>query len=480
MWRPAPGVFKPNDIRGTYPDQLDERFAYLLGRALPQVFSAAHVAVGHDARLSSPALYAALVSGLREGGAQVGALGMCPTELLYYVVGSSTDYDLAAMVTASHNPPQFNGFKFWSPRGGLQDLPRKLRRLAETMASSRIAVVPESDAPRKGVCAEQDYVDFAVEKAGRPDGADRLKVVVDAGNGVAGLLWDRIREATGVRLVRMNFKPDGNFPAHLPDTSQAENLIPLRERVLKEGAGLGLAYDGDADRVAVVLPDGHVMDGSETAAVLCQCLARLHRGWRLAVSMVLSRRALDFLCARGLEPVLVPVGHAKVKHAMRGDPGLAFAAEASGHYYYRDFFCCDSAAITTLLLLRMAARGELQEALSALPPPWHGPEREPTFPFERREDALSACNGVAESALSRFPDAQEIMCEKAWKVLRHCHPDDIQGAEGVRVDYPTWWFCVRPSGTEPKARLTVEARAREEMHERVQVLSSLFGTAPHK
>jgi len=296
-------------------------------------------------------------------------------------------------------------------------------------------------------------------------------VVVDPGNGTGGLLWEWLEDATLLRAVHMNFEPDGRFPAHHPDPSRLENLLPLRERVLAEGADLGFAYDGDADRTVAVLADGHAMDGSEMIAALVEALFGTGGPSRCAVSLSCSRRVLDFLRLRGIEPVMVPVGHAKVKRIMRSDPSIDFAGEQSGHYFYREFSCCESSLLTTLHLLRLKAEGKLERLVSGLPGPWEAREARPAFHFDRHDHALAACRRAAALALERFADPLEIMCEEDHRIRRRCGAEDVSRATGVRVDYADWWFCVRPSGTEPLARLTVEARSLEEADHLIEELS---------
>ena len=468
-----PEILKSNDLRGTYPDQLDDDFARLLGRALPRVLSADRVAVGYDARVSSPDLYSSLVAGLREASAEVGTLGMCPTELLYYVLGRSDEYDLGVMVTASHNPPEFNGFKVCGPDAAPVSKQSGLQTVVDEIRSMESPPAGDVEEPVKSVWAEEDYLEYALDHAGRPPTAD-LDVVVDPGNGVGGLLWEYLEREIGMEPVKMNFRPDGTFPAHLPDITKARNVASLREKVVETGADLGLAYDGDADRVRAVLADGHVMDGGETGAALGLRIMRDHPGKQMAVSMAAGRAVLDFLESNGCTPLLVPVGHAKIKGVMRATPSLVFAAESSGHFYYRDFYFCDSALITTLLLLQMAAADELQPAARAIGGGWHSPEESPEFRFEAWEDALQACRHVARRVLDQCPDPEEIICERNWRVERGCAPVDIEEADGVRLDYPDWWFCARPSGTEPLARLTVEARTPEQATRRQDALSGYF------
>jgi len=468
-------VVKSYDIRGVYPGQLDERFAYLLGRALPRVLAVKQAVLGYDARLSSPALYAALAAGLAAEGVRVEGLGQCPTELVYYAAGADHGYDLGVVVTASHNPPEYNGFKV--VKGGGEPV------TADTGLGAAFDLMCEmtDDVPEKlpGVQTSHvslaDYVDFALARVGAPS-VKGLRVVVDAGNGVGGMLWGPLAERLGMTTVGLNLEPDGRFPAHAPDPTKRENLEPLIRRVMAERAGLGFCYDGDADRVVAVLADGHVVDGSE----MIVCLAESFFGGDapedglFGVAQSTCRKALDYLGERRLEPVWTPVGHAKIKRVMRAEPQMVFAGEDAGHYYYREFFCCDSALLTTLRMLHLAAEGRLEALIGSLPGPWFRPRTEPSFGFEDQAHATAVCRQVALSALDEQADALEVTCESAGRVLRRCSRAQIDAAEGVRADYADWWFCVRPSGTEPIARLSVEARSEVLLADRVEWLSGLF------
>lgn len=470
-------IFKPNDIRGTYPDQVNEGFAHMLGCSLVEVLGAKRVALGRDCRLSSPALCGALAGGVRSAGAEVGALDLCPVELLYYLMGQTNEFDLAVMVTASHNPAQFNGFKVVAAGGEPIGERNGLKALRRWIASSPAASPGPIATPEKSLFLEEDYLNYAVCAAGLPD-ARGLVVVVDPGNGTGGLLWRGLSDALGIEPIQMNFEPDGRFPSHDPNPALLENVIPLRDRVVQEGADIGFAYDGDADRTVAVLGDGHIMDGSETMVALLEQLLQSHRSDRCAVSMVTGRKALDFIRARGVEPLIVPVGHAKVKALMKSDPGIGFAGEQSGHYFYREFYCCESSLITTLRLLHLCAAGRLESLVEGLPGPWLAPAKEPAFRFDHREDALSACRTAARAGIQMFPAPLEVMCECDWQVRRRCALADIEQAEAIRVDYRDWWFCVRPSGTEPLARLSVEARSEQELETKLAALCELFHPAP--
>jgi phosphomannomutase len=466
-------VFKSYDIRGTYPSPLDEGFARLLGRAIPPVLGGRRVVVGRDARLSSPVLCAALSAGLREGGAAVASLGLCATELVYYATSIGEGYDLGVMITASHNPPEYNGFKIVRRGGEPVWALNGLGALREAMARMPAATGGEAQRPLKDVSAEEDYLDFALDLVGRPPVLD-MRVVVDPGNGVGGLLWERLTRRIGCDTIALNFEPNGRFPSHHPDPSRRENLDALIGAVGEHGAELGLAFDGDADRVVAVLRDGHVVDGSEVIALVVTRLREAGPARAFAVGQTTSRKCLDYLRAIGVEPLMVPVGHAKIKAAMRAEPTLAFAGEDAGHYYYRDFFCCDSALITALHLLHFAPGGRLARLVSSFPGPWHRPFREPSFRFDDQDRALAVCRQVALWALERDPDPLEITCERNGRVDRRCSPEDVASCDGVRVDYGDWWFCVRPSGTEPIARLALEGRSAGLVAERVDLLTAMF------
>jgi len=473
-----PEILKSNDVRGIYPDQFDDDFARLLGRALPQVLPAERVAVGYDARMSSPPLYASIVAGLKEAGAEVGLLDMCPTELLYYVLGRSDEFDLGVMVTASHNPPRYNGLKLCGASAqpvGSEALKRLLDHVE--LDESRPAVEPD-EAPAQTLSAGPLYLQYALRRVDLPGTVPDMKVVVDPGNGVAGVMWKLIAEKTGVEPLKMNFEPDGNFPAHLPDTSKAKNLEALRQAVTDSGARLGLAYDGDSDRVAVVTADGSIMQAEEVAVALGNRVLEGKRDGRIALSMAASRNVLDALREQGRPPVLVPVGHSKVKSALRANEDVAFAAESSGHFYYREFFCCDSTLLTTLHLLALAEAGKLQETTQGLQQGWRRPRAQPSFHYADPDKARAACLRAARQMLSRYADPREIICERDGAIHRHCVPQDVESADGVRVDYADWWFCVRPSGTEPKVRLSVESRDEPALQRRMAEIEDLFQGAP--
>jgi phosphomannomutase len=466
-------VVKSYDIRGVYPAQLDETFAYRLGRVLPGLLEARRVVAGHDSRLSSPSLYAALAAGVRQAGAEFGGMGLCPTELVYYASGGRHGFDLGVMITASHNPPEYNGFKVVRAGGEPVTGASGLCAAFELMGAMKDLAPAGLRAPEKNVALEDDYTGFALGLVGEPR-VSGLRVAADAGNGVGGLLWAGLSRRLGLEPVQLNFTPDGRFPAHSPDPTRRANLEPLMRAVRDSNADLGFCYDGDADRVVAVLPGGHIVDGSEMIVCIVERMLADCPSLVFGVGQTTCRKALDHFHARRVQPVLVPVGHAKIKRVLRQSPEMAFAGEDAGHYYYRGFLCCDSALITTLHLLHLASSGELSGLIESLPGPWYRPAGEPSFGFPDQDRAMRVCRRVALAVLDEEAEPLEVTCESEGRVLRRCSCSDVEAADGVRADYEDWWFCVRPSGTEPIARLALEARSEEGLALRTERLSRLF------
>lgn len=464
-------VVKSYDIRGIYGEQLDAKFAYLFGRALPLVVPGRKVAVGRDCRLGSPELYAAVATGLREAGLTVEGLGLCPTELVYFASGRGRE--LGVMVTASHNPPEYCGFKIVGPGAAPVSGDTGLRAACELMAEMEDEPPAVFRPPGATVDLARDYLDFALALAGEPEAAG-MQVVVDASNGVAGPFWEPLARYLGVDLRRLNWEPDGRFPGHPPDPSKSENLAQAIRATESTGADLGLVHDGDADRVVAILPEGRTMTGGETICLIAERLAQTHADPVFGLSQTVSRGAFDFFESRGLNVVMLPVGHSKIKRIMRDDPRILFAGEDASHYYYRDFYCCDSSLLTVLHLLHLTTSGGLAEAVRVASGGWLRAGTEPAFRFERRDEALAACRDAALTALEAYGTPQEMSCEVEGAVRRRCAASDIAGVDSVRADYEDWWFCVRPSGTEPVVRLTVEGLNREAVEARTAELSRLI------
>jgi phosphomannomutase len=426
-------VFKAYDVRGTVPDQLDEDLASAVGQAFVAVTSADAVVVGHDMRPSSPALAAGFADGAASAGADVVAVGLCATDQLYFASGH---FDLpGAMFTASHNPAHYNGIKLCGR--GAQPIGRDtgMHRIRDLVAAG--ATTP---APRTGTVRMADvlsaYAAHLVDLA--PVRGRRLKVVVDAGNGMAGLTVPAVAELLGpdqVELVAMYFELDGSFPHHEANPIDPANLLDLQARVVAEGADLGLAFDGDADRCFLVDERGAPVSPSTLTALIAARELERHPGATVIHNLLTSRAVPELVSDLGGTPVRTRVGHSFVKARM-AETDAVFGGEHSGHFYFRDFWRADSGLLAALHAL--AALAESDEPASVL----------------LGRYARYAPSGEINSVVD---DPDRVL---AAVRAHYADRDDVafDGLDGLTVNHEDWWLNVRPSNTEPLLRLNVEGR----------------------
>ncbi|MFA6108345.1 MAG: phosphomannomutase/phosphoglucomutase [Candidatus Latescibacterota bacterium] len=428
-------IFKAYDIRGVYPGQLDERVAHALGRAFVTLLRPAEVVVGRDMRLASPPLREALVRGLTEQGADVVDLGMVSTDQYYYACATLERPGL--MVTASHNPPEYCGFKM------VRRMPYLLSG-SEGIQELRALVEEEAFAPlpaRPGRVEARDLSAGFIEKVvGLVDGAviRPLTVVADTGNGMVGPVLSQVFSRLPVRLVGMFLEPDGRVPNHGLDPMQPENRAALVARVQEEGADLGFAFDGDGDRFFIIDDRGLFVPGDFVTALLGQYMLEKNPGARIVYDVRCSWAVRDLINAGGGTPLIERVGHSFLKPRMF-EEGAAFAGELSGHYYFRDFFGADSGIVPALLVLELLSRRGCR--LSDL-----------LRPLEARYFLSGEIN-------SRVADPQA----KVQALAERYADGRVEWIDGVSVSYPDWHFNVRPSNTEPLLRLNLEALDRGSM-----------------
>jgi phosphomannomutase len=423
-------IFKAYDVRGVYPDDLNETIAQRLGAGFAAFVKTPKVIVGRDMRLSSPALAGAFIEGVTGQGTDVVDIGEVSSDALYFASGKLDAP--GAMFTASHNPARYNGVKMClagaAPIGqdtGLADV----RRLAETELPP---------APTRGTVESLDIVDdFATHVLSFVKTGDipPLTVVVDAANGMAGKMVPPLFRRLPVRLVPLYFELDGSFPNHPADPIQIENLKDLRAVLLAEKADIGLAFDGDADRVFLVDELAETVSGSLTTALVAARILEKNPGAPIVYNLICSRIVPETILAKGGKPIRSRVGHSFIKGIM-AETGAAFGGEHSGHYYFRDNFRADSGMIASLFVLEaLASEGKpLSEVLAPYRKYWNSGERN---------------TEVADP-------------EGKMKQLAEAHADGrIDWLDGLTVDYPDWWFNTRPSNTEPLLRLNVEATTAE-------------------
>jgi phosphomannomutase len=428
----AASIFKANDIRGTYPDELDEAAARAIGTAAVQRFAASQVVVGRDMRLSSPALHAALVEGVTAAGADVVDLGMVSIDELYFASGQYR-YSLGVMITASHNPPQYNGLKFCLPGAvevgadqGLDDIKALVLSGRLPAPAARYGTITARDVREEYAVKVRSFVDVARL---RP-----LTVAVDAGNGMAGTTVPAGFAGLPIAIEPLYFEPDGHFPHHLASPIEPQNMADVQALVRRSGADLGAAFDGDADRVFLTDEQGAIVDGSMLAALVARALLGKNPGATIVYNSVVSRCVPELVTRLGGQAVRARVGHAFMNEAMRAHDAI-FGAEHSGHFYFRDFWYADSGLIALMSALEVIA--EDSRPVSAL--------------------ITGLCSRVRSGEInSRVGDIPAIF-DRLKQAFSDGHLDEL---DGVTITYPDWWLSVRPSNTEPVLRLNVEADNR--------------------
>lgn len=442
-------IFKAYDVRGVYPDELDEALARRIGAAFVRFTGSDRVVLGRDMRLSSPALAAAFAAGASAAGAGVVDVGEVSTDALYFASG---ELDLpGAMFTASHNPGRYNGIKLCrakaAPIGeesGLLEI-KELARANDQPAPGVAAGAPTVE--HRDVLG--DYADHCrsmidVTKL-KP-----LKVAIDAGNGMAGKTVPLVFGDLNMDVVRLFFELDGAFPNHPANPIEPENLVDLQRAVVENGCDLGIAFDGDADRMFLVDENTELVSGSLTTALVADRLLEKHPGETIIYNLICSWTVPEVIREKGGVPVRARVGHSFIKEVM-ADTGAIFGGEHSGHYYFRDNFRADSGMIAALIVLE--AMSEAGRPLSEL-----------LQPFRRYSDSGEINSEVHD---------QQASIEKLAAMFSDGRQDRL---DGLTVEFDDWWFNCRPSNTEPLLRLNLEARTPALKDDKVkQVLRVIRG-----
>jgi phosphomannomutase len=426
-----PKVFKAYDIRGIYPAELDEEGARAIGRAYAEQFEPRTIAVGRDMRLSSPAMQDAFVRGATEAGVDVLDIGMIGTEMLYHAVGE-LGLDGGATITASHNPKEYTGAKIVRrgalPVGGdsgLLEIRDRALSAADVSGGQTPGRVEKRDVYPGFVDKVMSFIDPAAVKP--------LRVVIDAANGMAGAMLPPILERLPVETVRCFFEPDGTFPDHEPNPLLPENREFIVAKVKEEGADLGIAFDGDADRCFFVDDTGEFVPGDFVTALLAESMLEREPGGTIIYDVRASWAVRDVVERLGGTALPNRVGHAFIKLRMR-EVDAVFAGEVSGHYYFRDFYQADSGTIPALLVLELVSRrGQtLSEILR---------------PFRERYFLTGEVNTpVADVALTLQRLKEHFAAQ-----------GEISHLDGISITAQDWHMNVRPSNTEPLLRLNIEA-----------------------
>ena len=441
------GVFKTYDIRGIYGKEIDEALAYKVGRAFARYLAKDSYMLGHDARLHSAELYRAVARGLSDEGCRVKGIGLASTPQLHFFQ-MREDYEGGVMVTASHNPPEYHGFKLFDGRGGSVSYAKGLSQIEALVAGMG------QEPPRAGGQFEEGeridaYIDFLKDVAGTEKLA--RKVVIDVGNGSAGKVFRRLSQRLGLEAVILHEEPDGRFPHRNPNPLKPESRLPAARRLREVGADLAALVDGDGDRVVFLDERGEAVENYFIAALIAEELLAHRPGAAVVYDLISSRALPERIRELGGKPVVSKVGYTFLYDAMVAE-GAVFGAETSGHVYFKvtDRFYTESAAYALVVLLKLLAK--------------HG----------RRLSEL-----VAPLA-GRYVQSEEINLEihdkeaALARVEKHFAAGRLDRLDGIGVELEDCWFNVRASNTEPLLRVRLEARSREALARRTQEVKRLI------
>jgi len=435
-------IFKTYDVRGVYPDQLNEEVAEIIGTALGSSFGRGPIAIGRDVRLSSDSLFSALTKGLMKAGTDIHDLGLVPIDAVYFSI-YGLRYSGAVMVTASHNPKEYNGFKI--VKGGMEWVWGKdVGKMIEQPAAfaSGAGGISKFDIWPKYLNHLFSLVDVSKIKP--------LKVVVDAGNGLAGQAMPRFGEKLPIEIIPMFFEPDGNFPNHSPNPLMPESQVAIREKVLREKADFGVIFDADTDRLFFVDERGEFIRADMTLLLLAKLMLDKEPGAAVVYNVICSKMVREQIKAWGGQPIRSAVGYANMTKNMK-EHNAVMSGELSSHYTFRETGNSDSGFAAFLILLQVIS--EAGKPLSEMVQPFikYAKGDEINFPLE-----------------SVLPDNVILELEGKYRDGRRDKLD------GLTVEYDNWWFNVRPSNTEPLLRVTVEADTPELLKEKQEELSEFI------
>jgi len=430
-----PGLFKSYDVRGIYPSELNDDIAYAVGRCFPSLVGGRRIVVGRDMRPTGERLFAAFARGATEAGADVTTIGMVSTDALYFAVGKY-GFDGGVMITASHNPAQYNGMKFTRALAEAISLDTGLSQIRDRIASGNLP--PAAEAP--GKITERNILDeFAEHCLSFIDRStvEPYKIAIDAGNGMAGETVPHVFKHLPCDVIPLFFELDGTFPNHPASPIEPENMRDLQAAVLKHRCDLGVAFDGDADRMFIVDEKGDLIDGSTVTALVALNTLKKHPGAKILYNLICSRSVPELIERAGGIPIRSQVGHSIIKKTMR-EQDILFGGEHSGHFYFKDNWYADSGMIALMECLEVfsAARKPVSEVIA---------------PIDTRFRS-----GEINSQVKDIP-------AKLAELQSHYSDAQIDHLDGVTISYPHWWMNVRPSNTEPLLRLNVEGDTKDLM-----------------
>ena len=428
-------IFKSYDVRGIYPTELNDQTAEAIGRAFVAEIGCTTIAVGRDMRPSGEKLFEAFARGANDNGADIVDIGLVSTDALYFAVGKF-GYDGGVMITASHNPANYNGMKFTGPQAQAISLETGLAAIRDRIASGDTAI----EATRHGTVTRKNVLaDFAAHCLSfiDPSAIKPFKIAIDAGNGMAGETVPYVFKGLPCRVIPLYFDLDGTFPNHPASPIEPENMVDLQRAVLENGCDLGAAFDGDADRMFIVDEKGGLVGGDMVTALVGLNTLKRNPGAKILYNLICSRSVPEAISKAGGIPVRSQVGHSIIKKIMR-EQNIVFGGEHSGHFYFRDNWFADSGMIALLQCLEVFS--DAKKPVSAVVAPLNNRFR----------------SGEINSRVHDIPG-------KLKELEEHYSDAAIDHLDGSTISYPDWWMNVRPSNTEPLLRLNVEGDTRELM-----------------
>jgi len=437
-------IFRSRDIRGIYPKDLNEKIAFKIGQAFVEYTGAKNIVVGRDMRLSSPILFEALSRGIIAQGADVYNIGQVPTECLYFSVGHYK-YDAGIMITASHNPKEYNGLKMIQKGIEGIDIVRG-KDMIEIIKGDNFLKIEQS-----GIIKEldiwQDYINhifsFVDIKKIEP-----FKVVIDAGNGMAGKVIPLISKKLPIEVIPLNFQLDGSFPVHPSNPLEPGSVDQISREVKKQKADLGFIFDGDADRIFLIDELGNFIKGDITLLLLAKYILEKNPGKGIAYNLICSKAIPEFIEKWGGKPIRTAVGVVNIRNGMLEDDGT-IGGELSGHYILKDNYYLDSGFIVFLILL---------QSISGLD--------------KKTSEIIKELSIYAKGAEINFKvKGKEAILNKVKEKYSDGKQDYL---DGITVEYKDWWFNVRPSQTEPLLRLTIEADTEGLLSQKKKELTALI------
>lgn len=455
-------IFKAYDIRGTYPGQINEEVCYLIGRIFLQLIRAESkkrspkIVIGQDARPSSPKLFQALAQGIIEEGGRVTSIGQCMTPELYFAV-NFLEADGGLMITASHNPPSYNGLKVTRkkavPVSGETGL-NKIKDGVINLAAQEKYKKKEIDFKRKDI--DDYYVQFLT--TGREIDLSK-KIAVDCGNGMAGPVVKKVLEKLNINYIPLYFKPDCTFPNHEANPLKPETLKDIKKSIIENKAILGIAFDGDADRVGFLDSQGELIRGDFITGILAEKILKKRKGASIIYDLRSTRAVPECIKENGGKPIETRVGHSFIKALMR-EKNAVFAGELSSHFYFpfqiRENMAYFESSIRAVLET-LALISETGEDIGQLVAPLQKYYQSGEVNFE-----VENKNAVLEKLEQKYSEGK------------------ISHLDGLKVEYQDWWFNVRPSNTEPLLRLNLEAKTEKLMQEKLEEIKSYIQSFSRK